>query len=142
AYSVDAAKAAQSAGADRVELCANRSEAGTTPTREDIRFAREEVTVKLHVMIRPRGGDFIYTEAEFAAMKRDIDICNRLGVDGVVLGILLPNGAVDKVRCRELVQLAQSMEVTFHRAFDVAADPVQALEDIFDIGCKRILTSG
>jgi copper homeostasis protein len=142
AYSFTDAVAAQAAGADRVELCANRAVAGTTPAREDIAVARKKLNVKLYVMIRPRGGDFVYSEAEFAAMKRDIEICKNLGVDGVVLGILLPNDAVDKMRCSELVKLAQPMEVTFHRAFDIAGDPVQALEDIIEIGCQRILTSG
>src|SRR5437879_3252672 len=117
AYSADDAVSAQAAGADRVELCANRAEAGTTPAREDIAIARKKLDVKLYVMIRPRGGDFVYSEAGFAAMKRDIEICRSLGIDGVVLGILLPNGAVDKMRCSELVKLAQAMEVTFHRAF-------------------------
>jgi copper homeostasis protein len=142
AYSIDDAVSAQAAGTDRVELCANRAEAGTTPARDDIGVARKKLNVKLYVMIRPRGGDFVYSEAEFAAMKRHIEICRTVGIDGVVLGILLPNGAIDKMRCSELLKLARPMEVTFHRAFDVAADPVQALEDIIEIGCQRILTSG
>jgi copper homeostasis protein len=142
AYSTDDAVAAQAAGADRVELCANRAEAGTTPAREDIAVARQNLDVQLYVMIRPRGGDFVYSDAEFATMRRDIESCKDLGIDGVVLGILLPNGAVDKMRCSELLKLAQPMEVTFHRAFDVAIDPVQALEEIIEIGCQRILTSG
>jgi copper homeostasis protein len=142
AYSVEAAIMAQSAGADRVELCANRSEAGTTPTWQDIAFARKELNVALHVMIRPRGGDFLYSDAEFAVMKKDIENCHRLGVDGVVLGILLRNSGVDNMRCSELVEFARPMEVTLHRAFDVTTDPHQALEDVMQIGFARVLTSG
>jgi copper homeostasis protein len=142
AYSVEAAIMAQAAGADRVELCANRHVDGTTPACHAISHARKSLNIPLHVMVRPRGNGFVYSDAEFAVMKEDIGNCHRLGIAGVVCGILQPNGAVDKARCSELVSLARPMEVTFHRAFDVAADPVQALEDIIEIGCKRILTSG
>jgi copper homeostasis protein len=142
AYSLKAAQIAQAAGADRIELCADISADGTTPSFDDIASARKSLTLKLHAMIRPRGGDFVYSAAEFFLMKNAIENCRHRGVDGVALGILLPSGNVDKRRCRELVQLSSPMAVTFHRAFDVATDPFHALEDVIEIGCKRILTSG
>jgi copper homeostasis protein len=142
AYSLESAIAAQAGGADRVELCANPSEGGVTPSYGDIVHARKELGIELCVLIRPRGGDFLYSSREFAAMKEDIKLCQRLGVDGVSLGILLPNGEVDRERCRGLVELARPMSVNFHRAFDMTADPFAALEDIVATGCNRILTSG
>ena len=142
AYSLEAAIAAQAGDADRVELCANPREGGVTPSYGDIVLARQNLKIELHVLIRPRGGDFLYTSREFAAMKEDIQLCKRLGIDGVSLGILLPNGQVDRERCRELVDFAKPVSVTFHRAFDMAADPFAALEEIIAIGCDRILTSG
>jgi copper homeostasis protein len=142
AYSVEAAIAAQAGGADRVELCANPSGGGTTPSYGSIVVARQNLKIELHVLIRPRGGDFLYSPQEFAAMKEDVQLCRQSGVEGVVLGILLPNARVDKERCRELVRLASPMPVTFHRAFDMTADALQALEDVIETGCRRILTSG
>jgi copper homeostasis protein len=125
-----------------VEFCANPYEGGTTPSYGAILAARERLQIALHLIIRPRGGDFLYSSAEFAAMPSDIEFCKRAGVDGVVLGLLLPDGSVDVERTRELVALAQPMNVTFHRAFDVTADPMRALEDVIDCGCIRLLTSG
>jgi copper homeostasis protein len=142
AYSLEAAIAAQAGGADRVELCANPSEGGVTPSYGDIVITRQNLTIRLCVLIRPRGGDFLYSPREFAAMKEDIELCNRLGVDGVSLGILLSDGKVDRERCGELVALAKPMSVTFHRAFDMTADPLTAMEEIIEIGCHRILSSG
>ena len=142
AYSLEAAIAAEAGGADRVELCANPLEGGVTPSYGDIVLARQNLKIELFVLIRPRGGDFLYSARELAAMKEDIQLCKRLGVDGVSLGILLPDGQVDRERCRELVLLAKPMSVTFHRAFDMTADPFAALEEIIAIGCNRILTSG
>jgi copper homeostasis protein len=142
AYSVEAAIAAQTAGADRVELCANPSEGGTTPSYGSIVVARQTLKIELHVLIRPRGGDFLYSSREFRAMQEDIQLCRQSGVNGVVLGILLANARVDKDRCRELVQMARPMSVTFHRAFDMTADALPALEDVIETGCHRILTSG
>jgi copper homeostasis protein len=142
AYSLEAAIAAQAGGADRVELCANPSEGGVTPSYGDIVLARKELSIELCVLIRPRGGDFLYSEREVKAMKEDIAVCKRLGVDGVSLGILLADGQVDRGRCRELVELARPMSVTFHRAFDMTVDPFAALHEIIAIGCNRILTSG
>ncbi|MCU1286765.1 MAG: copper homeostasis protein CutC [Acidobacteriales bacterium] len=142
AYSVEAAIIAQSSGADRVELCANRSVHGTTPAANDIQRARTELSIPLHAMVRPRGGDFVYSDAEFGAMKETILECRKVGVDGVVLGMLLPTGDIDMKRCRELVELARPMSVTFHRAFDVTRNSTKALEEIIKIGCERLLTSG
>ena len=142
AYSLEAAIAAQAGGADRVELCANPFEGGVTPSYGDIVLARQNLSLELYVLIRPRGGDFLYSPREFAAMKQDVQLCQRLGVDGVSLGILLSNGEIDRDRGRELVELARPMSVTFHRAFDMTVDPFAAMEEIISIGCKRILTSG
>ena len=142
AYSLESAIAAQAGGANRVELCCDPAQGGITPSYGSIVVARQELNVELHVIIRPRGGDFLYSPPEFEVMREDIQLCRRLGVDGVVLGILLPDARVDKERCRELVQLARPMSVTFHRAFDMTADAFAALEDVIEIGCHRILTSG
>jgi copper homeostasis protein len=133
---------AQSAGAQRIELCDNASEGGTTPSYGFIKAAREKLNIPLYVMIRPRGGDFVYTADEYAIMIEDIKVCKKLGCDGIVLGILTNKGEVDKARCLKLVELSYPMGVTFHRAFDRTADPFKSMEDIIDIGCERILTSG
>ena len=141
-YSLEYAIAAQAAGADRVEFCASPAEGGTTPSAGAIELARKHLTIALNVLIRPRGGDSLYTAPEFESMKQDIRLCKQLGADGVVVGVLLANGHIDRERCGELVELAKPMSVTFHRAFDMAADPFAALEDAIAIGCDRILTSG
>lgn len=143
ANSVESCLAAQEGGADRVELCAGISEGGTTPSYGEIKLARKLLTkTKLHVIIRPRGGDFLYTPLELERMEEDIRICRELGVDGVVFGCLTEEGEVDREANRRLVELARPMSVTFHRAFDRTADPMKALEDIISLGCNRILTSG
>lgn len=142
ANSVSSAIAAQEGGADRVELCAALVEGGITPSWGSIQLAREALTIKLHVLIRPRGGDFCHTPTELKIMKRDIHLCKELGVDGVVIGLLHPDGSVDIENTRELVQIASPMNVTFHRAFDMTADPFKALEHIIQTGANRILTSG
>lgn len=141
-YSVESCVTARDAGATRVELCASPPEGGVTPSAATIAMAREVEGIELSVMIRPRGGDFLYSDLEFEQMKRDIGFAAELGADGVVVGILLADGSVDVARTRELVELAAPMEVTFHRAFDVARDHRQALEDVIAAGCRRILTSG
>lgn len=142
AYSVESCLNASLAGATRVELCSSPAEGGTTPPVAAVAMAREIEGLELAVMVRPRGGDFVYSDLEFEQMKRDIEFCREAGADCVVLGILLPDGSVDRVRTAELVRLAAPMEVTFHRAFDVAKDWKKALEDIVAAGCHRILTSG
>lgn len=140
--SIDSCLAAQEGGADRVELCDNMFEGGTTPSYGNIKQARELLTIDLNVIVRPRGGDFYYSDYEFEAMKSDIEISKELGVNGVVLGILTKNGEVDITRCRELLELARPMSCTFHRAYDVAKDPYTALEKIIEMGFDRVLTSG
>lgn len=155
ANSVESCLAAQDGGADRVELCAGMPEGGTTPSYGEIKIARKLLTTtKLHVIIRPRGGDFLYTPLELERMKEDILMCRELGVDGVVIGCLTEEGEVDMEANRRLIALAKGkaishsghslkpMTVTFHRAFDRTAHPMKALEDIISLGCDRILTSG
>ncbi len=141
-FSLDACIKAQAAGVHRIELCDNIGEGGTTPSHGFIKAAREELDIHLYPMIRPRGGDFLYSKGEFEIMKTDIKLCKQLACDGVVFGMLLPDGGIDKERMSELVELAYPMGVTVHRAFDRSADPFQAMEDIIGIGCERILTSG
>jgi copper homeostasis protein len=142
AFNLPAALAAQRAGADRIELCAGPEEGGVTPSAGLIRMARVALRVPLYPIIRPREGDFLYSEEEFQVMLRDVEICKEIGCDGVVIGILLADGSVDQSRCARLVEAAYPMGVTFHRAFDRAANPFVALEAIIRIGCERILTSG
>jgi copper homeostasis protein len=144
ANSVTSALAAQKGGAARVELCENLFEGGTTPSHGEIVLARKQLHIKLYVLIRPRGGDFLYTDLEYDIICADINYCIEAGCDGVVIGILKADGTVDKERCLKLVQMAKKAKlgVTFHRAFDMSADLYQALEDIIEIGCERILTSG
>ncbi|MDR3712592.1 MAG: copper homeostasis protein CutC [Puia sp.] len=141
-YNLQSALIAQEAGAYRVELCADPADGGTTPSAGLIRTAREKLNILLYPIIRPRGGDFLYTDDEFAIMLKDIALCKETGCDGVVIGLLEPDGSVDKRRAARLVEKAYPMGVTFHRAFDRAANPFEALEDIIGIGCERILTSG
>lgn len=142
AGSVTSCLAAQAGGADRIELCDNLLEGGTTPSYGAIACARETVSIALNVIIRPRGGDFLYSDVEFEVMKRDVLACRELGVDGVVIGMLTADGDIDMLRTRQLVELAAPLPVTFHRAFDVARDPLRALEDVVSTGCVRLLTSG
>jgi copper homeostasis protein len=131
-------------GASRVELCDNLFEGGTTPSAATIEMASRAVDIPVYVMIRPRGGDFLYSGIEFEIMKRDIVLAKKYGAAGVVSGLLLPDGSVDVLRTGELAGIARDlgMAMTFHRAFDMAADPYEALESIIETGCERILTSG
>ena len=141
-FSVEGCIAAQDAGADRIELCDNPGDGGTTPSYGFIKSARKLLQIELYTMIRPRGGDFIYSDEEFEIMKEDINACKNLGCDGIVLGLLKSNGEIDKDKTALLVTLAYPMGVTFHRAFDRTNDYLKALHDVIDTGCERILTSG
>lgn len=141
-FTIEGCLAAQAAGAHRIELCDNPAEGGTTPSHGFIKTAREKLGIALFPIIRPRGGDFLYSDIEFEIMKTDVQLCKEIGCDGVVIGMLLADGTVDKKRCQQLVVIAAPMGVTFHRAFDRTADPFKAMEDIISIGCERILTSG
>ena len=136
------ALAAQAGGAKRVELCENLYEGGTTPGIGLIKYAKTHLSINLMVMIRPRGSDFCYSDDEFEIMKEDIRICKQLGVHGVVFGILLPDGNVDIERTGLLVELANPMNITFHRAFDMTPEPFKAMEEIINLGIHRILTAG
>ena len=144
ANSVESALAAQRGGAQRVELCAGMPEGGTTPSHGEIATARRLLTegTRLHVIIRPRGGDFTYSPLELERMATDIDVCHQLGADGVVIGCLTAQGDVDVDACHMLLEHAQGMSVTFHRAFDRCRHPEQALEQIIGLGFDRLLTSG
>lgn len=140
--SADDAVAAQRGGAQRVELCSALIEGGITPSMGTIKVCRAAVDIDIMVMIRPRGGDFLYTELEYATMKTDIEQCKQLGVTGVVFGLLTESGEIDLERTRTLVELARPLSVTFHRAFDVCKDPLVALEQLIELGVDRVLTSG
>jgi copper homeostasis protein len=133
---------AQESGADRIELCGSLPEGGTTPGLGTIRYVRENVSIGLHVIIRPRGGDFLYSKAEYEIMKRDIDICGENDVNGIVLGILLPDGNIDVERTAKLIEFSRPMSATFHRAFDLTDDPLKSLEAVISTGSDRLLTSG
>ncbi len=135
-------KSAVEGGADRIELCANLAEGGTTPSYAHIKKCKEAFSVPLFPIIRPRGGDFLYTKDEFEIMRNDIRLCKELGCEGIVIGLLNMDGTIDMTRTSELIDLAYPLEVTFHRAFDRCKDPFVALEELIEIGCQRILTSG
>jgi copper homeostasis protein len=140
--SLSSALAAQAGGADRIELFDNLSEGGTTPSHGSIALARERLHIPLFVLIRPRPGDFCYDADETEIMLRDIAQCRALGCDGVVIGALATDGLIDVPLCRDLIQAAGSLQVTFHRAFDAARDLSQALEQVIALGCQRVLSSG
>jgi len=141
-YNIESALKAQEGGADRIELCASPGEGGITPSIGTVETLRHQLNLDVFVMIRPRGGDFCYTNDEFHAMKRDLLQFQKLSVDGFVTGILNPDGTLDKKRCSELIQRARPLKVTCHRSFDMTIDPFQALEDCIEVGFDRILTSG
>ncbi|NVO08388.1 MAG: copper homeostasis protein CutC [Bacteroidales bacterium] len=142
ANSLQSAINAQEAGAQRIELCENIEQGGTTPSYGLITQTRKHLNIKINVLIRPRSGDFLYSDLEFHVIKEDIRIAKQLGADGIVCGILLPNGNVDIERTKVLVELARPMSFTFHRAFDFTNDPFKSLNDIISTGADRILTSG
>jgi copper homeostasis protein len=142
ANSVASALAAQEGGAGRIELCAALELGGVTPSYAEIATARDRLRTPLYVLVRPRGGDFLYNDFECEVMQRDIETCVALGCDGVVFGVLDADGQVDQPRCRALAAAAGSLGITFHRAFDMVRDPAQALEAVIGLGCERVLTSG
>ena len=142
ANSLSSALAAQEGGAVRVEFCDNLPEGGTTPSYAQLKLAKKLLHILVYPIIRPRGGDFLYSDLEFQIMKEDIKICKSLNCDGVVIGILHADGSIDKARCAELIELARPMKITFHRAFDMCNNLEQGLEDLIELGCERVLTSG
>ncbi|MGJ4728883.1 copper homeostasis protein CutC [Luteimonas sp. SDU101] len=142
ANSLASALAAQAGGADRIELCENLGEGGCTPSFGTIAAVRDRLRIPLYVLIRPRGGDFCYDADEREVMLRDIDACVRLGCDGVAIGALDADGEVDMAACHALAEAAGPLGLTFHRALDVARDPLHALEAAVELGCERLLTSG
>ncbi|WP_026770159.1 copper homeostasis protein CutC [Asinibacterium sp. OR53] len=141
-FNIQSALLAATAGAHRLELCENPYDGGTTPSYGTLKTVREKISIPVFPIIRPRGGDFLYNDAEYEVICKDVQLCKELGFDGVVIGLLHADGSIDKEWTKKLVDLAYPMEVTFHRAFDRAAHPLQALEDIIACGCNRILTSG
>lgn len=141
-YNYQSALNAQFAGADRIELCDNMYEGGTTPGYGMIKTVRSALKIDINVMIRPRGGDFCYDDKEFEIMQEDIRICKDLHVNGVVFGILKPDGNIDIERTSQLYELAKPMSITFHRAFDVTVDLFRSLDVLIDVGIDKVLTSG
>ena len=139
---IESALASQAGGAHRVELCDNLLEGGTTPSAGMIALVQERLEIDVMAMIRPRGGDFLYSEAEFAVMRENVKRMHEFGIMGVVFGILKPNGTIDVDRTRALLELARPMQVTFHRAFDMTRDPYEALDQLLELGVERLLTSG
>lgn len=141
-FNFSSALLAEKAGANRIELCENAAEGGTTPSYGTLKQVKQTIQIPVFPIIRPRGGDFLFNDDEFEVMKYDVRLCKELGFEGLVTGLLNADGTVDTVRTKILVDIAYPMEVTFHRAFDRAVNPLQALEDVISTGCKRILTSG
>lgn len=142
AGSIESIRAAYQGGAARVELCSALSEDGLTPSIGMMRYAKSFNGLKVHVLIRPRCGDFVYTEDEIRCMEEDIKAAKGIGVDGVVIGALTREGELDIAVCQRLVKAAGDMNITFHRAFDVCSNPDEAIEQIIALGCNRLLTSG
>jgi len=140
--SIISCQEAEKGGANRIELCANLFEGGTTPSAGTIQIAREVTSIPLNVLIRPRGGDFCYSDQEFEVIKQDIRVAKNLGADGVVIGILTPEGEIDIERTAALIQIARPLSITFHRAFDMVKDPIRSLEQLITLGVDRLLTSG
>lgn len=141
-FNLESAIIAADAGADRVELCADPASGGTTPGIGMIKTVRRKIGIDLWPIVRIRGGDFLFSDEEFDVMLHEVDACRNAGCEGVVIGMLTPDGRVDKIHSGRLVEKAYPMGVCFHRAFDWTRNPFESLEDIIDIGCERILTSG
>lgn len=142
ANSADSCVAAQQGGAQRVELCAAMPEGGTTPSYGEICIARKLIDIRLHVIIRPRGGDFLYSPVELDIMEEDIRMARQAGADGVVFGCLTPDGELDKAAMKRLMKASEGLSVTFHRAFDYVKNPSEVMEELIEMGVDRILTSG
>lgn len=142
ATSIQSAINAQTGGAERIELCDNLYEGGTTPSPGTIQLVREKLNIKVHVLIRPRGSDFVYSDVEMEVIRKDIYFCKSAGCDGVVVGFLHPDGTIDAIKTKEITQLARPMSVTFHRAFDMTREPFDALEVLLETGVDRLLTAG
>ena len=140
--SVESVIAAEKGGADRVELCSDLFEGGLTPTIGTVKTALRKSNIKINAMIRPRGGDFCYSDEEFEVMKEDIKAFKETGINGIVFGILTPEGDIDVKRSKEIIELARPLAVTFHRAFDMTRDPYKSLEELIELGVDRVLTSG
>lgn len=140
--SLQSAIAAERGGADRIELCDALAVGGTTPSAAMTELARKYLTIDINVLIRPCSGDFCYSALEFEVMKREVEIVKSLGVNGIVIGILKPDGEIDVDRMKELIRLARPLTVTFHRAFDMTRDPFEALDTLMSLGVERVLTSG
>jgi copper homeostasis protein len=142
AFNIQSSIIAQKAGAARVELCDNPVEGGTTPSYGTVKETREKISIALYPIIRPRGGNFLYDDEEFAIIKQDILLCKQLGCDGISTGVQKQNGEIDTDKLKRIVEWAYPMGVTCHRVFDRTPDPFEALEEIIACGCERILTSG
>jgi copper homeostasis protein len=141
-FNIESALTAIAAGADRIEFCENPMEGGTTPSYGSLKTLIQKTSTPIFPIIRPRGGDFLYSDDEFDSMKSDLLLVKELGYPGAVIGMLKKDGHIDINRTAKLVSIAGNMEITFHRAFDRCIDPLKGLEDIIQTGCKRILTSG
>ncbi|MFD2037266.1 copper homeostasis protein CutC [Belliella marina] len=141
-FTIEAALKAAEFGVDRIELCSDFAEGGETPSVGALVFLKERLNIPIYVMVRPRGGDFVYTSDEIEVMKKDIQILDSFGADGFVFGVLDSTGEVDAGKCKELIDAAKGKPCTFHRAFDICANPNQALETIIECGFRRLLTSG
>lgn len=134
--------AAEAGGADRVELCSDLFEGGLSPSIGSVRVAKKHTTIPINAMVRPRGGDFCYSDIEFEVMKEEVKAFKAEGVNAIVFGILTPEGEIDMKRSREIIELARPLPVTFHRAFDMTRDPFRSLENLIELGVERVLSSG
>lgn len=141
-FNIESAMAAEKFGADRIEFCENATEGGTTPSYGSLTTLKKNLSIPIFPIVRPRGGDFLYSSTEFEVMKYDIEIIKNLGYEGIVMGILYDNGSLDYKKNKKLIDLAYPLEVTLHRAFDRTNNPIQSLEIAVDCGFQRILTSG